>query len=135
MYAVGITNKTNDCMLDNFAVGQMASNIPITITQQDANVTVVVGGIAGAALTLSLGSATFHGTVDGAELSLQLFGTRSVTKNSCAYTMNATIHGTLVGDVLQGSITYAPATNGSPDCGILTSCTSSQDFNGTRPPT
>ncbi len=135
MYAVGITNKSNKCGLDNFAIGQMASNIPITITQQDANVTVVVGGIAGAALTLALGSATFHGTVDGATLSLQLFGTRSTTQNGCAYTINAAIETTLVGDVLQqGTITYTPATNGSPDCNDLNMCISTQDFNGTRPP-
>jgi hypothetical protein len=133
-YSVSLTNKDNGCNIANWTVGQMATNIPITITQQDANVTAVVGGLAGAALTLGVGSATFTGTVSGPNLKLQLFGTRANTMNGCTYTLNASINATLGGDLLEGSIDYTPATNGSPNCGTLSMCTSTQDFNGTRPP-
>jgi hypothetical protein len=48
--------------------------------------------------------------------------------------VNAELKGTIVGDVLDGTIDYKSSTNGSPDCGAVQNCTSEQAFNGSRPP-
>jgi hypothetical protein len=53
---------------------------------------------------------------------------------NCTYTLNVTFDGALSGDALQGTLTYAPKTNGSPDCGVLEQCQALQDFAGSRPP-
>lgn len=134
-YSVNVTNGDNGCMLSNFNAGAMTSNIPITITQNDDQVTAVVGGLAGAALTLALGSSTFQGKVDGPSLSLTLYGTRAATQNSCTYTYNANIDATLSGDLLEGAIKYVRANNGNPGCVDCSKNPSVQQFNGTRPPT
>ena len=133
-YSIGITNKDNGCGFDNWTVGQMTSNVGLVITQSGDKATATVQGVAGAFYTLVLGTASFTGTVDGNALDLTIFGTRQATKNSCAYTVNAEVHAAISGDLLSGTIDYKAATNGSPDCGSIQDCTSSQAFNGTRPP-
>jgi hypothetical protein len=82
----------------------------------------------------TLGSHTFTGDVSGNDISLKLFGTRSYTQSSCAYTINATLSGTLAGDALAGQILYTTSTNSSPDCGTIQGCKSTQAYNGSRPP-
>lgn len=133
-YTVNLTNKDNGCNFANWTVGQMTSGIAITVTQSGGDVTATVGGLGGAYLTAVLGSASFTGTADGNNIDLKLFGTRSATMGNCAYTVNAHLTGGIAGDLLEGTIEYAPATNGSPDCGVLASCVNAQAFNGTRPP-
>ena len=133
-YAVNLTNKDNGCQFANWTVGAMTSNVPITITQAGGEVTANVTGVAGTYLTVVLGSASFTGTIDGSSLSLKLFGTRSATKENCAYTINASLDAASSGDLIEGKINYESATNGSPDCGALQGCVTSQAFNGTRPP-
>jgi hypothetical protein len=133
-YSVNLTNKDNGCNFANWTVGQMTSGIAITVTQSGGDVTATVGGLGGAFLTAVLGSASFTGTADGNAIDLKLFGTRSATMSGCAYTVNAHLTGGIAGDLLEGSIEYTPATNGSPDCGVLATCTNAQAFNGTRPP-
>jgi len=133
-YTVAVTNEGNGCNFQNWQSGNTASNIPVTVTQSGANATAVVGGAAGAYMTAVLGSNAFSGPVNGAQVDLTLYGTRSASQGNCAYTVNATMLATSMGDFLSGTITYTAATNGSPDCGALQGCQSIQDFNGTRPP-
>ena len=134
-YAVNLTNKDNGCAFPNWTVGQMTSNIAMTIVQSGSDVTATVGGLGGAFLVAVLGSASFTGTASGNSIDLTLFGTRNATQGSCSYTVNAEIDGQIGGDLLEGTIDYKTATNGSPDCGALQGCASEQAFNGTRPPT
>jgi len=133
-YAVNLTNKDNGCQFDNWTVGSMTSNVLISITQSSGDATATVTGVAGAYLAVILGSAAFTGTVDGNSLTLKLFGTRSATKGSCSYTINAVIRAASNGDLIEGTISYESATNGSPDCATIEGCASAQAFNGTRPP-
>ena len=41
---------------------------------------------------------------------------------------------TLVGDAVNGRLTYRPQTNRAPDCGVLDACSTVQSFSGSRPP-
>jgi hypothetical protein len=136
-YTIAVTNRDNGCKLQNWTVGDMASNIGVTVTQDGSTATATVNGVTGGYLTLALGSNVFTGNVDGDFLRLTLFGTRSQSSGNCTWTYNAVLGGTLTGDILQGSIDYEAKTNGNPDCTTMgiTGCASSQDFNGTRPPT
>jgi len=133
-YTVTVTNRTNGCNFPSWNEGAATPNIPFTITQNGASVSGSVGGLSGAYTAIVLGTNTFSGTAAGTTVSMTAYGTRSTTMGQCAYTINATVTGNLLGNELTGSIKYVPATNHSPDCGTLESCVSQQDFDGTRPP-
>jgi hypothetical protein len=85
-------------------------------------------------VALVLGSNTFEGEAAGSRLDLTLFGTRSANDAGCTYTVNGNVLATLNDDALEGTISYVPQTNGSPDCDQLNDCSTVQMFNGTRPP-
>jgi hypothetical protein len=134
-YTVAITNGANKCKLQGWTEGSTASNIPFTITQDGSDLMGTVGGAAAVVITALLGSADYDGHVDGDGFVLQNFGTASFTSGKCAFTIKATVNGSISGDVIMGSIEYTPVTNDSPECGALEACSSEQLFNGTRPPT
>jgi len=133
-YTVNVTDEANGCNLSNFTQGQSSTNIPVDVTQDGGDVTLTLTGAVGDYVNLVLGSNVFSGTVDGSHVAATLFGTRSQTMNGCAFTYNAELDGDLAGDTMTGSISYTPKTNGSPDCASIEGCTSTQNFNGTRPP-
>lgn len=133
-YTIAVTNRDNGCEFANWTVGNTAAGIPVSITQDGASVTATVEGVVGSLLTLSLGANVYTGDVDGDELALTLYGTRSQTEGNCTFTNNSTLRATVDGDALVGRIDYTRATNGNPDCARLASCVTYQDFNGTRPP-
>jgi hypothetical protein len=133
-YSVTITNGANQCAFGGFMEGAVATGVPLAVTQEDAAVTATVQGAAGAFLDLALGSREFAGEIDGSALALTLFGTTPFIVGACTYTINGEVSATLDGDLIEGSIDYRPSTNGSPDCGVLETCVTAQQFNGTRPP-
>ena len=133
-YSLAVTSRENGCGFDNWTEGESATNIGLVITQDGEAITGTVTGLTGSFLTLVLGDNVFRGSVDGDELTMTIYGTRSGTEGNCTYTLNATATATLDGDVLAGDIRYTAATNGNPDCAALEGCTSRQQFNGTRPP-
>lgn len=133
-FTLALTNGENGCAFASWTVGATASAVPFTITQDDADLTGSVGGLAGPFLDLVLGGHVFGGQGSGSHATMTLYGTRSATEGSCGWTVNATVELDIDGDVVSGSIDYAAATNGSPDCGARSGCVSTQEFNGTRPP-
>jgi hypothetical protein len=133
-YTTNLTNGANGCMFSNWTEGNVTSGIPIMLTQSGTAVTGTVMGAAATYLDVLLGSHVFVGNVSGHELDLVLHGSRSATTGGCTAMANAEIHGTLVGDTLTGTITYSAVTNHDPSCGYLETCTSTQSFNGVRPP-
>ena len=135
-YSVAITNGDNGCDFVGFTEGNTAQNIGITVTQAGSEAQAEVSGsIASGLLDIVLGSHTFEGTVDGADLDLKIIGGTPFTQGeNCAYTINAAVHASLDGDVLIGTIDYTAKTNENPDCGSKTTCKTTQSFNGTRPP-
>ena len=134
-YTVAVTNRDNGCNLQSWTVGQSTANIMVAITQNGSTADATVQGGTGAYLDIILGAHDFTGTIDGHHLSLTLFGTRTSNSGNCTWTYNANLEADLSGDVLTGTIDYQPKTNGNPDCtATQNSCKSTQDFNGTRPP-
>ncbi len=133
-FSISLTNRENGCALGNWTVGAQSAGVPVTITQSGATASADVGGLARVALDLLLANHVYQGDVDGNDISLKIIGSRAGQQGTCAFTLNSQIDATLTGDALAGTIKYSAATNGNADCGTLTNCVSTQDFNGTRPP-
>jgi hypothetical protein len=133
-YSISGTYRANGCNVPGWTEGSTFTGVQVTLTQSGSKATATVMGAGGLGLDLLLGTHAFSGNVDGNSMQLQAFGTRSTTSANCTYTYNADIDATLSGDALQGMIVYTAATNGDPSCSTLMSCSSTQDFNGTRPP-
>jgi hypothetical protein len=123
-YIVAITNGENACGLQSWNVGATSRGIPLTIVQDGVELVATVEGVAGVVITALLGSADFEGRIDGHRFLLENFGTVSFRNEGCAFTVKATTRGAISGDVIMGTIEYAPVTNGSPDCQNLESCIS-----------
>jgi len=134
-YTLAVTNGDNDCGYQGWTEGEQASGVPFDVNQNDDDeVTGTVEGLTGAWVSLVLGSNVFEGEVSGSRLEMTLFGTRSANDGGCAFTVNGEVLAVLNDDSLEGTISYRPQTNGSPDCEVLNDCASVQEFNGTRPP-
>jgi hypothetical protein len=90
-------------------------------------------GLAALALDAAIGTNQFDGTANGSSFDLIAHGKIMRAQGACMYELNAEIQGSISGDAISGTIQYAPATTNDPSCTSL-QCTSTQDFNGTRPP-
>jgi hypothetical protein len=133
-YTLSLTKKNNGCAFANWTVGETSQGVVMTVTQNANTATGTVEGLGAVALDLVLGTHVFSGTVTGSVADLQANGSRAASQGTCAYTVNAHVNLVLTGNAVNGSIVYAPKTNGSADCGVLNSCTSTQDIAGSRPP-
>jgi hypothetical protein len=134
-YTLAVTNGANGCNFGTWRVGDTASGIGLTVTQTGNNVSAQLGGLVGAFSVAIIGTDTLTGTVSAQEILLMAHGTRQQVSGSCTYTLNALAVAHLSGDLLNGTIDYTTATDGSAACAALTNCHSTQSFNGTRPPT
>ncbi len=134
-YTLAVKNGKNECGFINFNAGDTAQGIAMSVKQNGSDVSADFGGTGAAVLLdLVLASHVFNGTVDGNDLNLTIVGSRALSRNNCAYTINANATGTIEGDILTGTIDYTAKTNMNSDCGTLEGCHSIQTFNGTRPP-
>jgi len=131
-YTVAITNGANSCF-ESWEEGKETSGIELSLTQDGSKVHGVLGGASGAFFALAFGSADFDGSIHGDSFTLDNYGSRATTAGNCVYTYNATVNGSLNGDSISGTITYASKTNDNPDCEAV-ECSASQRFSGARPP-
>jgi hypothetical protein len=133
-YSVSLSHGTTTCDIPDWSQREDYLGVPFSITQDDNQLHATITGVEGAAVAwLLLGTAEFDGTVKQTSLTLTNYGTISHTMGSCSFTYMATIDGKLTGDAISGTITYAPNTNGSPDC-VAIKCEAVQNFSGSRPP-
>lgn len=134
-YTVAITNGPSSCSdFKDWMQGATTKDpVQLSLTQSDKSVHGAVNGPAGVFFTLWLGSAEFNGSISGTEFTLTNYGQRANTVGNCIYTYNVNVAGTQTNDSISGTITYAPKTNGNPDCDAV-ECSATQDFSGSRPP-
>jgi len=134
-YTVAITNGPSSCgdFKDWMEGATTKDPVQLSLTQSDKNVHGTVNGGAGLFFTLWLGSAEFDGAISGTEFTLTNYGQRPSTVGNCSYTYNVNVKGTQTNDSISGTITYAPKTNGNPDCSAV-ECVATQEFSGSRPP-
>jgi hypothetical protein len=132
-YTAAITNRADGCSI-GWNVGEMTTGVAVTVMQSDSNVTLTVMGASGLLIGGLLGSNAFTGKVDGDDIDLAITGTSQKTQNTCKFTINGQIRGSLDGDTLQGKVEYRALTNDDATCGSRTGCVSTQDFNAVRAP-
>ncbi len=133
-YTLSLAVQQTECGILGGSVGDTSSGVQILVTQSGSDVTAQVQGVAGLALALAMGTASFTGKVAGHDLDLSIDGTMAGSSGTCAYTRNAHLQAKLSGDVLIGTVTYTYATNKTADCGSKSTCQDIQAMNGTRPP-
>jgi hypothetical protein len=132
-YDVAVTNRASSCDFKDWMEGKEASGIGLSITQDGDQAHATLDGVAGLFFTVWLGSAEFDGQVKSSSFHLVNYGTKPQAQGNCSFTYNAVVDGDLDADAISGTITYAPATNDSPDCQDV-KCEAVQDFSGSRPP-
>jgi hypothetical protein len=134
-FSVSLTTGSNACEFTGWTVGSVAMNVPVAIAQQGTSATATVTGLAAMLLLDAvLGTHEFQGTVSGDSFALTAFGSTSLKDGDCAFTIKATMTGSISGDAIQGQITYTETTNGNPACGYHATCSSVQSFAGVRAP-
>jgi len=134
LYTIALTNRENGCNFNDWQEGTTSTGVQVTVTQSSASAWAFVGGASGVWLNVTLGSQEYSGSVNGNDVHMTLYGTRSTTVAGCTWTINSVMDGTLTGDTLSGDIRYTPSTNGSPDCATIEGCVTRQEFNGVRAP-
>lgn len=133
-YSVTLTNGSNGCQFTNWTVGSTVQDVHVTIEQQGTTATATVDGLAAAVFDVVLGTAAFQGSVQGESFTLTAIGSNAAKVENCSFTIKATMAGAISGDAIQGTVTYTETTNGSPDCGYRSTCSSVESFAGVRAP-
>ena len=132
-YSVTVTNQANTCGFANWTEGNSTAGIPVTMTQDGATAQVNVQGGVGTLLSLLTGTNAMQGKVEGNTFSGEILGTKTATQNACSYSVNTKLTATLdTNNVLSGTLTYVPITNGDASCGAYNTCSNSQTVSGNR---
>ena len=132
-YTLTLTNGDNGCMLEKWTTGASNSGIPFLATQSGSDLNGELQGVAALSLALFIGTNKFTGSVSADHFDMTAYGTIARQQGTCTFNMNARVVGTIAGDAISGTISYSPATTTNPGCASV-QCTSTQSFNGTRPP-
>jgi hypothetical protein len=134
-YSFSFTTGANVCEFTGWTPGSVAMDVPVMMTQQGTSATATVTGLAAMLLLDAvLGTHEFQGTVSGDSFTLTAFGSTSLKDGDCAFTIKATMTGSISAATVQGQITYTETTNGNPACGYHATCSSVQSFAGVRAP-
>lgn len=136
-YSITVTNGARGCPTpDLWEEGGTADGIDLRVTQDpEGGVVMDVGGTTGFFLGRTVGDTMFTGEVAGSAVTAALIGDITYRSGMCTYEWRLDVDATASGDLLEGTITWAPLTNMHADCGELDTCRNTQAFNGTRPPT
>jgi len=127
------TNGMSTCP-GAWTTGAMAEGA-VNLVQSGNDVQFQTQGATSLAFLATFGSASFTGQVAGSHVEAAIVGSVSNTQGACAYTWKGTISADLAGNSLNGTLTYAPNTNGHADCDTqkVTGCTRATNFSYTRP--
>jgi hypothetical protein len=131
-YTLTTTENANSCNLANWTQGS-TTTFTAKFTQDGTNAQLTVEGAVALFLDLYVGTATFQGTVSGNTFTTEFIGTKSQSEGTCTYTTNIGISATLDNNnVISGTITLTPVTNGDPSCGAKNTCNNTETVSGNR---
>lgn len=142
-YTMTVYDGQNQCEIAGVTQGSTTTGVPLTVSQaEDAgtpqNMTVVLGGNAGALLTAVMGSNILTGTFGNNQVTLtpetpDSGTTPTGTLNGCTYAANASLVLNFQGDTVQGTMTYTLNLSGN-NCAPLYNCTTTQALAGVLTP-
>ncbi len=130
-YTVSLTNTSNDCMMP-WKDGATTNGVLFTIRQTGTQLKAEADGDAALSLVLLTGTNLFDGDVHGNGFTLLAQGPTVFSAGNCMYTVNATVEGTIEGNTIHGTLTYAPVVSSDPECAQY-ACAAVEDFTGARP--
>jgi hypothetical protein len=134
-YTITIVDGANACQFPNWNPGDASTNITAQITQ-DASLAQIMfppNTLVGAYMLVVLGTDSFSGQVTGNEFKASYLGSKPITQGSCTYNVKVDLDVTLdTNDLVSGTLTYTPLTNGDASCGALNACSNVQTVNGAR---
>jgi hypothetical protein len=140
-YALSVVDGTNTCEIAGVTEGTSTSDVSLTVSQDSVtpqNMTVVLGGNAGALLNTVMGSSTLTGTLGSYQVVLtpdtpDSGSVPSGTLNGCMYQAAASLTLNFAGDTVQGTMIYTLNTSGST-CQPLYNCQTVQALSGVLTP-
>jgi hypothetical protein len=128
-YTLTITDGQNGCNVLNFTTNATQSGTIVTIAQNGSALSATATHMSGLVLAFAAGD-KIGGMIEAEEASLA--SSANLTQGGCAYTLTATTNMTFHENQMQGTTLYTASGNGSPDCGPLQNCTTTQTFTGAR---
>jgi hypothetical protein len=140
-YALSVVDGTNTCEIAGVTEGTSTSGVPLMVSQDSVtpqNMTVVLGGNAGALLSTVMGSSTLTGTLGSYQVLLTPESPDSGAPpmgmlDGCSYSAAATLTLNFAGDTVQGTMIYTLNTSGST-CQPLYNCQTVQALSGVLTP-
>jgi hypothetical protein len=132
LYDLTLRNGSNGCGFQNWEQGATATNINLRIEQNGTELTGQLEGLGGGLVALLIGTAQFAGTESRGDVTLQAYSGYVQQQGTCTYNLLVTLHGSLDGNVMSGTVDYSWATNDSPECTGLEDCLSQQTFDAVR---
>jgi hypothetical protein len=140
LYSVSIVDGANPCSLPGWSERQSAQGVPLSFSQDptnNANISVVVGGDAGAYVATLTGTTHLCGILGGNQASLATnscadAGTTDAAAriDGCTFGVTATLSANFQSDTVQGTLTYGVTSSNGPACSSLGACQSVQAFSG-----
>jgi hypothetical protein len=140
LYSVTIVDGTNPCQLPGWTERQTAQGVSLSFSQDptnNANISAVVGGDAGAYVAALTGTTQLCGILGGNQASLATGScadagpTDAATHiDGCTFGVTATLSANFQSDTVQGTVSYGVSTASGPSCSSLGACQSVQAFSG-----
>jgi hypothetical protein len=140
VYSVSIVDGANPCSLPGWSERQSAQGVSIHFAQDptnNANISAVVGGDAGAYVAALTGTAQLCGTLGGNQATLATGSCADAGAtdaaahiDGCTFGVTATLSANFQSDTVQGTVTYGVNNPNGPKCSSLGACQSVQAFSG-----
>lgn len=140
LYSVSIVDGANPCLLPGWTERQAAQGVALSFAQDptnNANISAVVGGDAGAYVAALTGTTQLCGILGGNQASLATGSCADAGAtdaaahiDGCAFGVVATLSATFQSDTVQGTLSYGVSNSSGPSCSSLGACQSVQAFSG-----
>lgn len=140
LYAVTIVDGANPCSLPGWSERQAAQGVALSVSQDptnNANVSAVLGGDAGAYVASLTGTPQLCGIIGGNTATLatgacaDAGATDAMARiDGCTFGVTATLTANFQSDTVQGTMTYGVNNQSGPHCPSFGACQSVQAFAG-----
>lgn len=140
IYSVSIVDGANPCSLPGWSERHAAQGVALSFSQDptnQANISAVVGGEAGAYVAALTGTPQLCGILGGNQASLATGAcadagvTDAMARlDGCAFGVTATLSASFQSDTVQGTVSYGVNNPTGPSCPPLGACQSVQAFSG-----
>jgi hypothetical protein len=140
LYAVSIVDGANPCQLPGWTERQTAQGVPLAFSQDptnNANISAVVSGDAGAYVAALTGTTQLCGILGGNQASLATGSCADAGPtdaqariDGCTFGVTATLTANFQSDTVQGTVSYGVNNPKGSACSSLGACQSIQAFSG-----